>query len=235
LRQYTEFLINVGQHTVELTQLRWQTLRGAARVKLCEHRAMTTIAPTTLTPKSLNPEPGGQPDASLHAFVYQRLHALAHGQLKGGVRFAQTTSLVHEAYLRIAPKGAELGRSHFFAVAATAMRNILIDRSRAANALKRGSGLQCVALDAFAVNITPHSNSVMEPDYVSRDDPAALLRVDKALERVRRIDARLATLVELKVFGGLDVPELADALEISERSVKRYWRQARALLLADFA
>ena len=161
-------------------------------------------------------------DSTLHSFVYQRLHALAHGQLKGGVRFAQTTSLVHEAYLRMAPSAVQLSRSHFYAVAATVMRQILIDRARAAHAMKRGGGQQAISL----------SDAQGE---INTDDPAALLQVDNALDRVRSVDARLATLVELKVFGGLDVPELADALEVSERTVKRYWRQARALLVADFA
>ena len=166
-------------------------------------------------------------DSTLHSFVYKRLHALAHGQLNGGrlnggARFAQTTSLVHEAYLRMAPSAVQLSRSHFYAVAATVMRQILIDRARGAHAMKRGGGAQPVSLSLADAEI--HS-----------DDPVALLQVDKALERVRQVDARLATLVELKVFGGLDVPELADALEISESSVKRYWRQARALLVADFA
>ena len=159
-------------------------------------------------------------DANLHAFVYERLHALAHGQLKQGVRFAQTTSLVHEAYLRLLNSSENLSRSHFFAVAATVMRQILIDRARAAHALKRGGVEQAFTLS--------------ELNEVSSDDPAALLRVDAALNHVRAVDPRLATLVELKVFGGLDVAELADALEISERSVKRYWRQARALLIVEF-
>ena len=158
---------------------------------------------------------------NLHEFVYERLHALAHGRLKQGVRFAQTTSLVHEAYLRLLNVSENLSRSHFFAVAATVMRQILIDRARAAHAVKRGGGEQRCSLSDVA--------------DISSDDPAALLRVDAALERVRALDPRLATLVELKVFGGLDVAELADALEISERTVKRYWRQARALLIVEFS
>jgi hypothetical protein len=190
-------------------------------------------------------------DRAIQAFVYERLHALAHGQLKAGLRFAQTTSLVHEAYLRMSPhrlepvladsgataspeadkKTAELSasskmpaveRSHFFAVAATVMRQILIDRARAAYAIKRGGGVPVLSLSGAN-------------DEISSDDPAALLYVDAALDRVRQVDARLATLVELKVFGGMDVAELAQALEVSERSVKRYWRQARALLVADMA
>lgn len=89
------------------------------------------------------------------------------------------------------------------------------------HALKRGGGGQLYTLSDLGA--------------VRSDDPAALLRVDAALEHVRAVDPRLATLVELKVFGGLDVAELADALEISQRSVKRYWRQARALLIVRFA
>lgn len=160
-------------------------------------------------------------DVNLHAFVYARLHALAHGQLKQGERFAQTTSLVHEAYLRMLHVSENLSRSHFFAVAATVMRQILIDRARAAHALKRGGGEKPCTMSDF--------------DEISNDDPAALLRIDAALKHVRAVHPRLASLVELKVFGGLNVAELADALEISERSVKRYWRQARALLIVEFS
>lgn len=87
------------------------------------------------------------------------------------------------------------------------MRQILIDRARAAYAIKRGGGEQAYSLSGVG--------------EWSSDDPAALLRVDAALNHVRAVDPRLATLVELKIFGGLDVAELADALEISERSVKR--------------
>ncbi len=172
---------------------------------------------TSLAPMSQGP----LGDANLHAFVYERLHALAHGQLKQGVRFAQTTSLVHEAYLRLLNVSENLSRNHFFAVAATVMRQILIDRARAAYSMKRGGGEPMYSLS--------------DVGELSSDDPAALLRVDAALNQVRAVDPRLATLVELKVFGGLDVAELADALEISERSVKRYWRQARALLIVEFA
>ncbi len=161
---------------------------------------------------------------SLYSLVYERLHAMASGQQRGAQRVAQTTSLVHEAYLRMALPGnlPLVDRHHFFAVAATAMRQIVIGRARAANAQKRGSGQVAVTLDERI-------------NAAQVDDPAALLRVDAAIERLRSVDARLATLVELKVFGGLEVDELAEALGVSERSVKRYWRQARALLISELA
>ena len=159
---------------------------------------------------------------SLYALVYDRLHAMARGQQRGAQRVAQTTSLVHEAYLRMALPGnlAPVDRQHFFAIAATAMRQIVIGRARAANAQKRGGGQAAVTLDEGL-------------NAAQADDPAALLRVDAAIEGLRGLDARLATLVELKVFGGLEVDELSEALGVSERSVKRYWRQARALLIAE--
>ncbi len=158
-------------------------------------------------------------DQALYGLVYDRLHALAHGQLKGDKRLAQTTSLVHEAYLRLAQPASlnALDRAHFFAVAATAMRQIVIDRARAAHADKRGGG---------AINV---SLSKAE-GAINSDDPVSLLRVDAALGRLRNVDAKLSTLVELKVFGGLEGAEIAHALGVSERTVKRYWRQARALL-----
>lgn len=161
-------------------------------------------------------------DRSLYALVYDRLHQMAHGQLRGERRFAQTTSLVHEAYLRMALPGAlpAQDRFHFFAVAATAMRQIVIDRVRAAGAMKRGGGIPMQTFDDALGS-------------AQADDPEALLHMDAALDRLRGFDARLATLVELKVFGGLEVEELAEALGVSERSVKRYWRQARALLMTE--
>jgi RNA polymerase sigma factor (TIGR02999 family) len=166
----------------------------------------------------------GAAGRSLYSIVYDRLHALAHGQLNGDRRLAQTTSLVHEAYLRLAlPSSlAVADRTHFFALAATAMRQIVIDRARAAQAQKRGNGQPLLSLEQ-AIDIS------------HPDDPYALLQVDTALERLREIDSQLATLVELKVFGGLDVAELAEALDVSERSIKRYWRQARALLMVEMS
>lgn len=163
-------------------------------------------------------------DELLYGMVYERLHALAHGQLRGERRLAQTTSLVHEAYLRMAHPAnlAVADRSHFFAIAATAMRQIVIDRARAANADKRGAGARQVSLT--------HADGVMD-----LNDPSSILRVDAALGQLREVDPRLALLVELKVFGGMDGAEIGLALDVSERTVKRYWRQARALLITALA
>lgn len=159
--------------------------------------------------------------AALYALVYERLRAVARGQQRGHQRVAETTSLVHEAYLKMAlPSALALeNRAHFFAVAGSAMRQIVIDRARAALAQKRGGGAAPLPLDAADGESLP-------------DDPQSLVRVDEALVKLRALDERLATLVELKVFGGLNVEELADALAMSERTVKRYWRQARAVLIA---
>lgn len=159
-------------------------------------------------------------DPALQQFIYERFHALARGQLRGRLRFAQTTSLVHEAYLRMRPESRPLDRGHYFAVAATVMRQILIDRARAAQAEKRGGGAPALPLSAA-------------DGRIDGEDSASLLWVDSAIQKVRAVDPRLGTLVELKVFGGFEVKEIAVALGVSERTVKRYWRQARALLLAD--
>ncbi len=160
--------------------------------------------------------------SALYAQVYERLHGLARGQQRGHRRVAETTSLVHEAYMKMAlPSALALeNRAHFFAVAGTAMRQIVIDRARSALAQKRGSGEVAMSLDAADGESLP-------------DDPQSLVQVDAALTKLRELDERLATLVELKVFGGLNVDELADALGISERTVKRWWRQARAVLIAE--
>lgn len=159
--------------------------------------------------------------AALYAQVYERLHGLAKGKQRGHQRVADTTSLVHEAYLKMALPGtlAVHSRAHFFAVAGSAMRQIVIDRARASLAQKRGGGEIPLSLEAADDEALP-------------DDPHSLVQVDAALARLRALDERLATLVELKVFGGLNVEELADAMGISERTVKRHWRQARAVLIA---
>lgn len=159
--------------------------------------------------------------SALYAQVYDRLHGLAKGQQRGHQRVAETTSLVHEAYLKMAlPSSLAVeSRGHFFAVAGSAMRQIVIDRARSVLAQKRGGGVAALSLDAAEGESLP-------------DDPQSLVQVDAALAKLRELDGRLATLVELKVFGGLNVEELADALAISERTVKRWWRQARAVLIA---
>lgn len=164
----------------------------------------------------------GDRDAFRHlvSLVYDDLHAIAHRQLQARRRDGglDTTALVHEAYLKLAAveKGSWKSRSHFFAFCSKAMRRILIDHARQRYAVKRGG-------DRVRVTLTPGVGSAGE-------DTAELLALNDALERLEARDPRLAQVVELRFFGGMSVPEAAEALEISTRTVERDWARARAYL-----
>ncbi len=135
----------------------------------------------------------------------------------------QATAIVHEALLRL--MGAEVrwqDRGHFFAVAARQMRRILVDHARARRRIKRGGALRIEAPGPAAV----------------RDDAAGeleLLEVDAALDKLAQRDERLARLVELHYFAGLSYAEMARALEVSESTIHRQLRLARAWLLGELS
>jgi RNA polymerase sigma factor (TIGR02999 family) len=152
--------------------------------------------------------------------VYPELRAMAHRRLSPGARDVtlDTTALVHEAYLKLFDRAepAWKDRRHFFAAAAIAMRHIVIDHVRQRGALKRGGELERVTLDST------HLAGGMQPE--------AIMALNDALSRLSRLDERLARIVELRFFGGLSVEEVAEVTETSERTVKRDWRKARALL-----
>ena len=164
----------------------------------------------------------GEPGALDHAFaaVYDDLQTLAHAQLRHrrpGDTIG-TTVLVHEAYLRLARTGklAIETRHHFFALAAQAMRRILVDRVRAQLSQKRGGDAKRVELDDVA-------------DFLV-GDAEQVLAVHEALQRLSALNARLADLVECRFFAGYSEPETAEALGVSERTVHRDWVKARAWL-----
>lgn len=152
--------------------------------------------------------------------VYDELRHLAHRYMQR--RFAgqtlQTTALVHETFLRLAgnDQAAWNNRSHFFAVCAQIMRNLLIDRARSRQAEKRGGGALQVPLD----------DSVQ----VAGDDPIDLLALNEALERLAEQDPRKSRIVEMRYFGGMTVEETAEVLGVSPITVKREWVKARAWL-----
>ena len=150
--------------------------------------------------------------------VYDELRAIAHRRLGVSGRALDTTELVHEAYLKLFDRTrvSLVDRRHFFAVAATAMRQILVDRARAWARLKRGGG-------AVRSDLDPASLPV-------EDRVEEILSLDSALHRLSEVDARLARVVELRFFGGLSVEETAEVLDVDPRTVKRDWRKARALL-----
>jgi RNA polymerase sigma factor (TIGR02999 family) len=129
-----------------------------------------------------------------------------------------TTALVHEAYLKLDPaaKLSGEGRADFFAVAAWAMRSVLVDAARRRGANKRGGGFTPVTLGDDAAS------------PMRSDD---LLALDEALERLRALDARRARVVDFRFFAGLTTPETAELLGTSVSSVERDWRTARAWLV----
>lgn len=130
----------------------------------------------------------------------------------------QATALVHEAYLRLLKDKARhwQNRAHFLAIAATAMREILVERARARGAAKRGGARDRITLDEASLAVP--------------DQPIDLDAIDEALTRLARLDPRQARIVELRFFGGLTVEEAAAVLGISPATLKREWSAARAWL-----
>ena len=165
--------------------------------------------------------------ASLFAMVYDELRRLAAAVLRHERQdhTLQPTALVHEAYLRLAdePHGRWENRAHFLAVAARAMRRILVDHARGRNAQKRGSGAVRFALED------------VEPAASGSAPDLDLVILDEALARLSVLDARQARIIELRFFGGLTVEETAAAISASPRTVKRDWQIARAWLKREMA
>ncbi len=158
---------------------------------------------------------------ALLRFVYAELHRQAHRyfQKERAGHTLQTTALVHEAYLRLVEQKSVAweSRSHFFAIAATMMRRILIDYARTKHRVRRGGVHSDLPLEN-ALTIT-----VSETDF-------DLLALDEALNRLAAKEAHLAKVVELRFFSGLDVVETAKVLGISESTIKRDWQMAKAWL-----
>jgi RNA polymerase sigma factor (TIGR02999 family) len=155
----------------------------------------------------------------LYAHVYRELHRLAERQLRGDREHGGATSLVHEAYCKLSRASTPFNdRQHFFATAARAMRQILIDRARERLTERRGGGVRPQTLEGVA----------MEVSAGGHDDE--LLALNQALDQLGQLDARLAQVVEMRFFGGLELSEIAPLLEVSERTLKRDWRRARAFL-----
>ena len=158
--------------------------------------------------------------------VYAELRRLAAHYLKGERpgQTLQPTALVNEAYLKLLKDRPERwqNRAHFCAIAAHAMRQILIERARARDALKRGGGQPRVTFDEGLPAVAP-------------DRPVDLIALDNALERLAALDAGQAKIVELRYFGGLSIEETAEAMGISPATVKRHWTMARAWLARELA
>lgn len=164
--------------------------------------------------------PPGSADAGLSPHAYRQLRVLARARLRHGGRetLLDTTALVHEAYLRIA--GVEMASAEqrsFLAYASRTMRSVIVDFARKRQA-------QCRGGDVVIVTLT---GAVAERHPAAADD---IVRVHEALEELTRIDARLAQVVEMRYFAGLAEAQIAQVLDISERTVRRDWEKARLLL-----
>jgi RNA polymerase sigma-70 factor, ECF subfamily len=155
--------------------------------------------------------------------VYDELKRLARGYMRKerADHTLQTTALVHEAYLKLVKQQAVnwQGRSHFFGIAAQLMRRILIDHARGHMREKRGGVKEGIPLDEALVFSPEHSDE--------------LVKLDEALERLSKLDARQGRIVELRYFGGLSVEETAEFLGISPKTVKRDWSVAKAWLYGE--
>ena len=153
--------------------------------------------------------------------VYEELRRLAHHYLRRerpGYTL-QTSALVNEAYLRLVDhKGMRWqNRAHFYAVAAQAMRRILVDHARSRDAAKRGGGANLIGLDEAAT--------------AAQMQAANLLALDEALNQLALIDKRKSRIVELRYFGGMSVEETAEVIGVSPVTVMREWSSAKAWLL----
>jgi len=187
---------------------------------------MRDIGEITRLLEQLDRQPGAGKGAVLEQLmplVYGELKALARANRYrwNGLPTPGTTSLVHEAYLKLAglTSVGHASRRQFYALASRAMRSILIDNARWLSRQKREGGSTALLLD--------------ESTLVSAERSEELLALDQSLERLEQQQSRLARIVECRCFGGLTVEETAEALEISPRTVKRGWRLARAWLLRE--
>lgn len=169
---------------------------------------------------------GGDREAADRAYVllYADLRRLAHSRLRreGVYTLLDTTSLVHESYLRLhgSAEAGRTGRDQFLAYAARVMRSVVVDLVRARNAERRGGG---------AVHVTL-STTVVDGDAGHANGRNEVLQVHEALDALEQHDARLASVVEMRYFGGLSEREIAEAMGVTERTVQRDWQKARLFL-----
>lgn len=164
--------------------------------------------------------------SSLFDLLYRELRVLAISAMRSerGNHTLQPTALIHEAFMRLADNTSSIeNRRHFFGIAATAMRRILVEHARARHAVKRGGHAPRVSIDDVAV---------AAPTAL---DPVDLEALDAALTQLGTFDPRQARVVELRYFAGLTVEEAADVLDASPRTVKRDWQMARAWLRREMS
>ena len=159
----------------------------------------------------------------LYAAMYPELHQLAHARLRRSepITLLDTTSLVHESYLRFL-KASRLqvnDRSHFLAYASCVMRSVIVDLVRQRRADRHGGGKIHVTLDT----------DIAESVHTSEEE---IMQINEALDDLAKIDARLVKVVEMRYFAGLTEQDIAASLGLTERTVRRDWQKARLLLRA---
>jgi RNA polymerase sigma factor (TIGR02999 family) len=193
--------------------------RLAGRKRLSQHGAMNAAPDVTSWLQKLGSQ---TPEAAqqVYTLLYDELHRVARGHMR---REAQdhtlgATALVHEAWFRLSEQTRTqwLNRGHFMAMASTMMRRILVDYALAQRASKRG-----VTPEPLSTTLLDRQSAALDRDVVAVHD--ALLALEAQ-------DPRAAKVVELKFFGGLEIEEIAQALEVSAATVKRDWTLARAWL-----
>lgn len=153
------------------------------------------------------------------AILYRELRSLARQQLRrSGMKQVHTTLLVHEAYEKLSSGQVQQlnDRRHFFAIAARAMRQIVVDSYRSEQAAKRGGGLHVVTLT--------------ENSLVDSSDPESIIAVDQAMQNLGSRDPELAEMVDLSCFGGLSNTEIAEMTETTVRTVQRKLKRAQTWL-----
>ena len=196
-----------------------------------------------MTPGDYRGEGSRQPDSAvgdeppqrsvdqLFSTVYDQLHRLAHRRLatERADHTLSTTALVHEVYLKLSAQRPDAfgNREQFFALAAQAMRRILVDYARRHRAIKRSHVDAPVSLSALDAT---GSDYAMLASISVGDRADFLLALDDALEELRALDARLARVVEYRFFVGLTEPETAEVLDVTARTVARDWVRARGWL-----
>ncbi|HEY0251121.1 MAG TPA: ECF-type sigma factor [Kofleriaceae bacterium] len=155
------------------------------------------------------------------AETYAVLRRLASRQLRGNAATLDTTGLVHEAWLKLESAQDFQSQGHYLAVAATAMRQIVVDQARRRGSQKRGGDV---------VKVADMISQVAMPE-----DTELVLAVDEALSKLAQRDGKLAQIVEWRFFAGLDEAEIAAALECDVRTVRRNFRKARAFILGELS
>jgi RNA polymerase sigma factor (TIGR02999 family) len=175
-----------------------------------------------------DPTPAGTPDAAgaaedLFPELYDELRRIAHRQL-GAERTGHTlctTALVHEAYVKLADqtRARFASRSHFLAVASQAMRRILVAYARRVKTEKRGGDWRRLDFDAVEIPVEERAE--------------ALVALDAAMQRLAGLNPRLSRVVECRFFGGMTEEEIAGALAVTERTVRRDWIKAKGWLVRE--